>query len=266
MPLLESKNEANLKLFFNTRQKIILAMALIWGALAMIFLAIKPQIVYLFELNDNLEAERQTLAALKRKVQELDQIEFSQQFERKDKVDEVLPSNKPLLELLFNLNQAMIQTKASVTELKISPGKIGEEADEPTKSPAEKEEVSVRSLSSLSMDLTIKGEADRVDEFIELIEKIAPFTSIVELKLNSRSDPDSDKKTATAELVLNTYYYTGSISTSIEAQLPSVGDEELRVFDTIQKFRPSEFEPPTEIKESDVEDFFGIEGFEFNLD
>jgi len=71
---------------------------------------------------------------------------------------------------------------------------------------------------------------------------------------------------STAELVLNTYYYTGSISTSIEAQLPSVGDEELRVFDTIQKFRPSEFEPPTEIKESDVEDFFGIEGFEFNLD
>ena len=136
MPLLESKNEANLKLFFNTRQKIILAMALIWGALAMIFLAIKPQVVYLFELNDNLEAERQTLAALKRKVQELDQIEFSQQFERKDKVDEVLPSNKPLLELLFNLNQAMIQTKASVTELKISPGKIGEETDEPTKSPA----------------------------------------------------------------------------------------------------------------------------------
>ena len=125
MPLLESKNEANLKLFFNTRQKIILAMALIWGALAMIFLAIKPQVVYLFELNDNLEAERQTLAALKRKVQELDQIEFSQQFERKEKVDEVLPSNKPLLELLFNLNQAMIQTKANVTELKMSPGKIG---------------------------------------------------------------------------------------------------------------------------------------------
>ncbi len=138
MPLLESKNEANLKLFFNTRQKIILAMALIWGALAMIFLAIKPQVVYLFELNDNLEAERQTLAALKRKVQELDQIEFSQQFERKDKVDEVLPSNKPLLELLFNLNQAMIQTKASVTELKISPGKIGEETDRTNKKSSER--------------------------------------------------------------------------------------------------------------------------------
>ncbi len=44
------------------------------------------------------------------------------------------------------------------------------------------------------MDLTIKGEADRVDEFIELIEKIAPFTSIVELKLNSRSDLETNNK------------------------------------------------------------------------
>lgn len=268
MALVESKSDLNIKLLINTRKKLILAIILVWGAVGLIFFAIKPQVESVFSVNKKLDLEKDQYQKVTNKLNELKQIQVSDQFQQKEKVDQVLPSYKPVLELLFNLNQAFQLADVSVTSFRISPGEIATPSAEQElissgKAIEEKETRNTRGYNSLSFELTIKGDSENVDEFLDIAEKITPFTSIVELSIRGERG-GGESNINEAEIVLDTYYYTQVISTNIEDSLPSVGDEELRAFNTIMDFVPSTFEQPTEIRSSEVEDLFDVPGFEFD--
>jgi hypothetical protein len=170
----------------------------------------------------------------------------------------------------------MEQSQVTISQLSISPGAIASQSaelnlvapaatrreDTTTKKPTSKR------YGSLKMELTVKGETENVDQFLELVERMTPFTSIVELTLSTSQQKKAGSTAilTEAEMLLETYYYTQVITTSTSEQLPVVGDRELRVFNTIQEFIPSGFRTPTEIQPSDVEDLFKIQGFELRLD
>ena len=266
MPIIDTGSENNIKLFFNTRRHLLLAIILIWAIVALVFFAIKPQVQTLFNLRSNLEVEREQYMDLSRKIQDLQNIRISDQFQQKEKVDEVLPSHKPVMELLFNLNQAMKESNVGITSLHISPGEIATESAEislldtaPKDTAAQRRQ---QRYSALRMELTVSGTEERVDQFLQLAERIAPFTSIVELEINTRTDREGVTRTE-AEMLLNTYYYTQTIVTRVDDQLPSIGEKELKAFETIQQFMPPGFQKPTAIESADLEDLFGIRGFEF---
>jgi Tfp pilus assembly protein PilO len=268
MPLIESDENLNLKLLINTRRDLLLAIALILGGVMMLAFAVKPQITALWESKDALSNQRQYFEKLTQKLNDLKQIKVSEEFKKKDKVDEVLPSHKPVLELLTNLSQASSQNNINITELEIAPGEISTDSTETTTQVSKTN--SNKNYSQLKLTMVAKGKRDDVDAFMEIAERIAPFTSIVELELKetrnrSEVQTESGSESTQADITFETYYYTGSIKTKVDTQLPSVGDAEMRVFDTIQQFRPTGFKPPSEIKSTDIEDLFGIEGFEFNL-
>ncbi len=263
MAFLSSSSDQNLQLFINTRRFLLLSIILIWGTVGLIFFAIKPQVQNMFALQTNLSKEREKYQNLTRKMQDLNTIEISAEFQQKDKVDEVLPSYKPVLELLFNLNQAMNRSEVQIESLMLRPGEIDSEAAESLIQDKPTTEISRRNpYRSLATELAVVGFDEDVDYFLDLVERIAPFTSIVELTIN-RSDREDDQPATTATMILNTYYYTQTITTRIDEELPSVDEEELRAFQTIQEFTPSGFEKPEDIQSTNVEDLFGIRGFEF---
>lgn len=266
MPIMDTGSENNIKLFFNTRRHLLLAIVLIWSIVALVFFAIKPQVQTLFVLRSNLEIEKEQYMDISRKIQDLQSIRISDQFQQKEKVDEVLPSYKPVMELLFNLNEAMKESNVGITSLLINPGEIATESAEislldPTSRDAATQRRQQR-YSALRMELIVSGAEERVDQFLQLVERIAPFTSIVELEINTRTDREGVTRTE-AEMLLHTYYYTQTIVTRIDDQLPSIGEKELKAFETIQQFMPSGFQKPTAIQGADLEDLFGIRGFEF---
>ena len=161
----------------------------------------------------------------------------------------------------------MQRADVTVSALKINPGEIATESAEviiaepakatTKKSVATKEQ---KAYSALKLDLTVNGEQENVDEFLQLVERISPFTSIVELNIKKTFNQEKDRTVTEAELLLNTYYYTQNITSNISDQLPSVGEKELKAFNTIQQFMPSDFRPSTEIESADLEDLFGIKG------
>lgn len=283
MAILESKEERNIRLFLNTRRHLLLSIALIWGTVCISFFAIKPQFESIFEQRNQLKKDTTQLASMTRKLNELEQVRVSEQFKYKEKVDEVLPSKKPILELLAGLHQISQQSKISVTALKINPGEINDEAtaevitkkttpvaqEKPTTKSAgqsQTNETKSKGYNYLKMELKIKGSREGVDQFLTSIEQIAPFTSVVELTLREPKnvkDP-SDQLLSEAEIALQTYYYTQTISVNVDNPLPAIGDAELRAFTTIQRFLPPNYQKPTDISSADIEDLFGISGFEFN--
>jgi hypothetical protein len=267
MPLIEKGADNNIKLFINTRRYLLLSIILVWGTVALGAFAIKPQIDLVFNFRSDLAQEKDQYQNLVRKINELKQIEISQQFQQKETVDEVLPSHKPVLELLSNLYQAMQRAEVEVSALKINPGEIATEAAEAViTTPAQKTKKTTtvtktpKAYNSLKLDLTVNGEQEKVDEFLELVERISPFTSIVELNIKKTFNKERDMTVTVAELLLNTYYYTQKIDSNITDQLPSVGEKELKAFNTIQQFMPSGFRPSTEIESADLEDLFGVRG------
>lgn len=286
---LDSVQKINLKLLLNVRRYFLLAAALMIGSVALIGLAIKPQVESILAINKEINQERQYFEDLTQKLNELKHIEFSAQFEQKDKVDQVLPSHKPILEILFNLSQASRQHGIIISELNFSPGEIATESAQINNQPAAAS--SGNPYSALQIDLTIEGRNDDLGPFITTVERIAPISTITDLKMGKKeytartrprlSDPDGslldnedreerpppqeEEETVTAELALETYYYTNTIITKVDDKLPSVGDDEVKVFETIQKFMPTEFEQPSEIQSSDIEDLFDVEGFDFGL-
>ncbi|KUK79026.1 MAG: hypothetical protein XD95_0654 [Microgenomates bacterium 39_7] len=272
MPIKETKNDLNFKLLINTRKQLILAIIMIWGVVGLIFFAIKPQVETIFSTNQKLDQEKDQYQRITRKLEELKQIEVSDQFQQKEQVDHVLPSYKPVLELLFNLNQAVQLSGVNATNLQISPGEIATpsaelellESGTSRKSDAPSTSKQ-RRYSNLALNLTVQGDSDAVDEFLELAERITPFTSIIELSIRGARGGDEEKSTSSteAEMTLHSYYYTQVITTDIDDSLPTVSDEELRAFNTIQQFVPSGFQQPTEVRNFNVEDLFEVPGFQF---
>lgn len=297
---LETKSDINYKLLLHNRRFMLLSIVLGWGILALVLFVIRPKFANLFEIKAEIDDSRSQLEKLERKLQDLEQLRLSEQFQKKDKVDEVLPSHKPLLELLSNLNQAATQTKVGIQDFKIEPGRIASSSAELGLKPSK------QGYRQMELSLSIEGQEENVEQFLELVERIAPLTTIIELNINrhteqvltanqrfletdigfSQQDVESDQTgdleseteqrraetlgsslqpnqsmitIASAELTMATYYYTQTIKTTLSSRLPSVGKEEVQVFDTIQKFRPTEFKPLSEVEGGELEDLFGVE-------
>ncbi|MEA2056126.1 MAG: hypothetical protein U9O78_00190 [Patescibacteria group bacterium] len=265
---MKKNTDQNIKLFLLNRKFLVLTIALVWTSFALIFFVIKPQISQLVQNTEQIDENRSHLKNLQQKLVELKQIRLSAEFEKKDTVDEVLPSHKPLLELLANLNQAAEVTKVSFTNFEISPGKVASPGAEIV--PIDQTKTG---YDSLELKLSVAGLETNVEEFLNIVEKIAPISTITELSIrrdkNNREETESEVsssssgptvRVSSANMLLSTYYYTRTISTTLSKKLPAVGEEEIKVFDTIQKFRPSDFKPQTELKRSELEDIFGVKG------
>ncbi len=267
---MKQENDVNLQLFLKNRKFLVLTVILVWLSFGLGFFVIKPQIASIFKNKSELDKNRTQLKKLQQKLVELKQIRLSEEFEKKDKVDEVLPSHKPLLELLANLNQAAKKTGIIFTNFEISPGKVASPGAKVNKT-AETQ----KGYNSLELELSIRGMEEDVDQFLELVEKIAPLTTITELSINRKNhdltEDEVEKEVATkatgdsltvssADMVMSTYYYTRTVTTTLSKKLPAVGEKEIEIFETIQKFRPSNFKPQTELKKSELEDIFGVKG------
>jgi Tfp pilus assembly protein PilO len=267
---MKQENDVNLQLFLKNRKFLVLTVILVWLSFGLGFFVIKPQIASIFKSKSELDKNRTQLKKLQQKLVELKQIRLSEEFKKKDKVDEVLPSHKPLLELLANLNQAAKKTSIIFTNFEISPGKVASPGAK-VKRAAETR----KGYNALELELSIRGKEEDVDQFLELVEKIAPLTTITELSINRKdydlTEDEVEMEVATkatgnnltvssADMVMSTYYYTRTVTTTLSKKLPSVGEEEIKIFETIQKFRPSNFEPQTKLEKSELEDIFGVEG------
>jgi len=247
----------NLKLFLATRKHLVYSVTLIAsGVLILVFAAI-PQISSILANNSQLKKQQVELAKTEKKALELEQIKLLPEFAQANKVDEVLPSHKPLLELLTGLTQTAQATKIVIREFELSPGEIASPGAEIKPSTKNKN----LGYDTLDVKLSIDGKLYQVEDFITTIEFISPLTTITEISLQRETGDTKDKETRTkANLELSTFFFTQSLKTTLKAPLPKVGQTEIDIFNQIKEFSPSQLKSQTEIIIMENEDLFGIEG------
>lgn len=260
--MIKNKNKFNWRLFIATRKYMALAISFASAGIAITIFATYPQIGTLTTTQRSIKTEKSKVDKLKRKSIELEQIKTLPEFAQAETVNEVLPSYKPVLELLTSLNESAISSEVIISDFTLSPGAI---ATDSTKTQI-KTKKSATNYDILELDLTVSGPLKNVEKFMALIERISPITTITNLSLSRQSSgEETDTEVAAkADLSLSTYFFTQSINAAIEVPLPQIGTKEQQVFLTVKEFLPSNLEKQTEIRGGGQTDFFGIDKLELN--
>lgn len=254
--MIEKNNKFNWRLFIFTRKYIIYSSLLFISGVAILVFAAYPQIDTINQLNARLKTEKNRIEKLKRKSIELEQVKTIPEFAQSDLVDKVLPSHKPVLELLTSLNSIASLTQVAISDFTLSPGEISTDSTQ-----VQTTSKSSSSYGILVLELSATGPLSNVERFMTMIERITPFTTITSLSLSRQSGVSGNLENvnAKADLSLETFFFTQPIRTTIESPLPIISASEQNVFTTIKEFTPSDLEKQTEIKPGSKEDFFGID-------
>ncbi len=259
MPVLNKlDNNFNLSLLLSTRMNLVKAVAFGLTALVLLILTYY-QLTGISETRKKMEVTQKKTNQLANKIAELEALKTTPEYAQAQKMNDILPSHKPLLELLNNLNSVASETNVSITEFKINPGEIITEGEEAQKISVKKKKAG--DYDQLNLDLSIVGGLDQVKEFMTLIERVSPITTITSLTIDRKATNIGDNQQLTrADLSLSTYYYTKSVSATLSAAIPSITQEERAIFQDIIDFSPSQIENQLEIIGGNNTDLFGIDG------
>lgn len=251
MPM--EKEEFNYRLIWNTRKELVLAILCFVFAFVILTMVILPQIEPVKDVFADLEKTNQELNKFQTKVDELTNITVDSEFDKMTEIDTVLPSYKPLLELLNNLNSAAVQSQTIIENFSLSPGEIATDSTLVARTRRK------QFYDELPVEFSVSGTLANVQNFMTLIEQITPISTITNISLNQEVGEDNSVATE-ASLKLITFYFTQPITVTLTEPLPPIEDEDLIVLAEIKKLIPSNLATQQEVIKSDRGNLFNLQG------
>jgi hypothetical protein len=259
LPHIDWKN-VNFVYIAQARRYFVLAILLgVSGIGLFLFLAF-IQLPQLIELVNNLNSEKKNLSNIQQKVLALRDGALVDQTDNRQKIDTLLPSKKPLLQLLNNVGSAAQNSQVRLIAIETSPGRIASGSAQLKTNVASFDfgtpEAKINGVDVLTIGLTVNGTLAQINAFVKNIEQITPISDITQLKLTSQSDVLNSTTSYEAKLRVASYYFTQPITVSIDAPLPKITANAQAFLVDLNKFQ---FTPETEQPaiQGGVNDLFG---------
>ncbi len=257
MPTAKDKRPFNLKIFWHTRNYLVFTILLALGAGIIVLAGIIPQLQAANELRLEGNQMAPKLEKLEQKLAQLENVRYTPEFSQVDIINRALPSKKPLLELLTNLNMVAVSEQIQITELQLSPGLVATDSAELNAENARRRaSQNSQGVDVMDLTLSVRGPRENLHRFLSGIEKISPFSTIVKLSVSSERAGETE---AQAELTLNTFFFTQTIKTTVDAPLPVLADQDLFVLNELSSFELNELPIPEGITDGGLEDLFGAD-------
>lgn len=250
--MIENVNEVNWKLFWNTRKELVLAVLFFVLSLMILLIGILQQIKPIQADLKELQDKKIELAKFAEKAAQLKQLAADPNFNQSSSIDQVLPSHKPLLEILSNLNSVAYTSEVVIKNFSLSPGEI---ATDTTKV---KKTTNNQRYDYLDLDFSVSGQLWRIQEFLSLIEQVTPISTVTSISINRNIDEDKNAR-AQADLVLRTFFFTQPIKTTITNPLPIIAAADRQIIDNINDLVPNALEQQKEIITGDRGNLFGLQ-------
>ena len=252
--MIEKKKEFNWKLFWNTRQEYVLAMLFFVLSFMILMVGTLSQIGPIREGLTELKDKQTEVARYESKANQLTELAEDEEFQKSSEIDKVLPSHKPLLEILTNLNNVANTTEVVIKNFSLNPGAIASDSTQVKKT------VSTEKYNYLDLDFSVTGPLWKVQNFMTLIEQTTPISTITSISLNRNIAEDKNAE-AQATLILRTFYFTQPIKTTITSPLPEINTEDQKILANISNLRPNNLEEQTEVISGNRGNLFGIETY-----
>ncbi|MDH5533521.1 MAG: GspMb/PilO family protein [Candidatus Pacebacteria bacterium] len=258
-----TNQQTNFRYIYNTRKYLVWSGVIGLITVVLLFASLIPQINSITSLYDDLLKENKRLTQLKLKVAQLTDSTNSLIVTNSERVNNALPSKKPLLELLTALNAVGSQTKVSFDDISLTPGKISTESAEPKSSKRSKDKkktTTSKKYETLSVDINVTGKIENINNFLREIENIAPFSTVTAMSLNERSSNNPNQEFTDAifeaKLTVSTYFFTKSVAANIDAALPELTVAQREIIDALQGFTYTTLEEQYQIRGGGLENLF----------
>jgi hypothetical protein len=258
-------SELNLRHLLDSRRYLVFAAGIGLIAVLITFFVVIPQVSAVQDLFTKRGQETTKVKNLQTKVIDLETMTSSPLMGQIYTVEKVLPSKKPLLEMLSSLNLSAREAQVAVTSIELTPGKIStESATINTNSGTAKKKVSAtksKVVDTLSVDMNVDGRVPQLNTFFELVEKRAPLSTItsISLKQKSNSAANPDGAVFTATITVSSHFFVQSVSSSVESSLPQLDDKQLVLLSELKSFLIPEEQIQREIQGGGLIDLFGAE-------
>lgn len=241
MPTEKKKQPFNYQYFMQTRRYLAIAIGLASLSAFVGLTILFPNINKARTASANLNTEKSRLANLQRKNSTLQNVQNTDLYNRKDSINAILPSTKPLLQLLSQIDRVSGETGVIVAEFGVIPGEISTpSAQAKTTKPVQGTNPN---LDSIETKIVIIGKIDSINNFLRAVNNITPLTETTELSLKAINRQDlvdqqkiSDPNVFEATLTLTSYFFIAKIETDPSQDLPDAtqftaeGSEQLDQF------------------------------------
>lgn len=270
-----SREYFNQRYLFTTRRFATLAALLGVSGLLLVGLVVVPQIQSIFTLVTELQNANKDSLQLKQKVDQLANLPQSELLQASSTINNVLPSKKPLLELLSSYNQIAQDAGVQFSDVSLSPGRIATEAAQTgsasTAQAGKKRTAAPTRRASteydqLDLSLKVSGTLAEINSFLQKVEQIAPMTTVTSMSLTEKVVRTEDEAPADfyeADFVTTSYFFTQPVSATVRSPIPTLSTEQKEVITEISLFLIPEVTEQTAITGGGLQDLFGLSKEDF---
>lgn len=263
--------QINTRYWFSTRRYALISAGIGLFVVGLIAMVIVPEVNSLFSAQQALNRQLEDNDKLNRKFLQLSQLPESNLEPQMAMVNQILPSHKPLLELLSALSETAANNQVEYRDISLNPGEVATEganlsaaASRTTRTTRPGQQTGV---DHLDVKMTINGTLQDLNRFLEAIERVAPLTTVMQISLSeTRQDEDVDEAVFDATLDLRSYYFTQSISTTVAAPIPDVDGLRVDILGQLSGYRLPTILDRSEITGGGLDDLFGVEDYDFFVD
>lgn len=266
MPTLTSPTQQPLTLRYvmDVRRYLSLAIGLFLVSGLAVFVGALPQAQKTFDLYQTWQKAQQKITQLEAKNRQLNDMLDPSLISQIQTVDQVLPSKKPLLELLTSVNQAGQANQITFVSIELTPGVIATNSA----TPARRGNAKGAGNNSLDISMNVEGTLSQLNQFFTTVEKSSPLTTVTELSLQPQGRQQTVGTTDTlatlserryrAEVTLAASYFTQSVTANLDAALPTITPAQTALLSQLDDFTIVNVDEQTQILGGGLEDLFQV--------
>lgn len=183
----------------------------------------KPLLTNTFKIRKENQEEKKKLARLTDKAEKLEAIDEFEIQRRVKLVEEVFPSQKPVLNLLNSLEQLSGEEEVIFGGIELKPGEIEETVKE--------------TMQDFEISFSVEGNLANISSFISNLEKTPPLMKIETINLKLIG---GDEKTSRLRISLGVRVFYQSLPETIgpiDQPLAMLSTEEVEVINKISSYR-----------------------------
>jgi len=213
------------------------------------------------QLRQEAAAHKAKTAEIRQKALEAQAVLTSSEYAQSQEiVNKALPNSKPFLDLLANLDRVGVATGVTVSDLSISPGSLA------TVSASTKQTSSDKQYEAVELSFTVTSTFDAFREFMQTLEKVAPFTTVIKFDISERSgtqvadqQADAEVQLVAVNVVTETYFLSAPEGGSVA--IKPLSAEEKVILANVEQLQSVDLPVQTEIQGGGREDLFGVAGY-----
>lgn len=222
----------NLKLIWSTRKQFVGLLVLVVATVAIFFFFVIDEARTSWTRWGELQEAKAQQQKMSEKLDLLLSLEASPDLQKKTTINAALPSRKPFFELLQSMNLVSQQTNVIIDRFEITPGLVATDSAGQTTTMAKNR----NGAAALEVNYTVSGSFKELNDYLQKIEEVTPFTTVVKLDIGSEISNVDLSETFTAQVMSETYYFIQPITTTEGAALPEMSDESREAIQALESY------------------------------